>query len=288
MYVVYHLKKKLNYDIIFIRIKYKIKYFLEIILLLAIDVGNTNISFGVYNKKKYVVTFRINTHPVRTADEYYALLSALFNSRNININLIDGVILCSVVPVTHEALIRLSKKHFKFDPIILSSKLNLGFNIKYNPSAAVGADRLANAIAAHNLYKENVIVVDFGTATSFDVIDKNGDYLGGAIVPGIQISLDALFQRASKLTEIELTAPKKAIGTDTEGALLSGVIYGYAGQIDAIILKISEELDEKPKVIATGGQAYIIAEHTKYIGETIDSLTLDGLNILYNRLKNDS
>lgn len=257
-------------------------------MLLAIDVGNTNISFGVYENEKYVVTFRINTHPVRTADEYYALLCSLFESRHIDISRIDGVILASVVPVTHEALIRLSRKHFKCEPIILSSKLDLGFSIKYKPASAVGADRLANAIAAHSLYKENVIVVDFGTATTFDVIDKNGDYLGGAIVPGIQISLDALFQRASKLTEIELVAPKVAIGTDTEEALLSGVIYGYAGQIDAIISKITEELSDKPRVIATGGQSYIIAEHSEFIDETIDSLTLDGLNILYNRLTHDS
>ena len=256
-------------------------------MLLTIDVGNTNISFGVCNKDKYIVTYRINTHPVRTADEYYALLSVLFQSKDLCINDIDGVVLGSVVPVTHEALIRLSKKHFKCDPLLLNSNLDLGFEIKYNPKTGVGADRLANAMAAHTLYNnENVIVVDFGTATSFDVIDEKGDYLGGAIVPGIQISLDALFQRASKLTEIELISPKKAIGTDTESALLSGIIYGYAGQIDAIIEKISKELTKSPKVIATGGQSNIISEHTKSIQETVDSLSLDGLNIFYNRLKN--
>ena len=255
-------------------------------MLLAIDVGNTNISFGIYDKEKYIVTYRINTHPVRTADEYAALLAVLLGNKNLSLDDIDGVILCSVVPVTYEALIRLSRKHFKCDPLVLNANLDLGIDIKYNPKTAVGADRLANAIAAHELYKENVIVVDFGTATSFDVIDKKGDYLGGAIVPGIQISLDALFAKASKLTEIELVSPKVAIGTDTEEALLSGVIYGFAGQIDAIVKKISEELDSKPKVIATGGQSYIVTENCKYIDETINTLTLDGLNIVYNRFKN--
>lgn len=255
-------------------------------MLLAIDVGNTNITFGVYDKNKYITTFRINTHPVRTADEYAALLTTLFVNKDLSIFHIDDVILCSVVPITNEALIRLSKKHFKCEPYILSAKSYLGIDIKYDPKTGVGADRIANAIAAHDLYKENVIVVDFGTATSFDVIDKDGNYLGGAIVPGIQISLDALFSKASKLTEIEIKSPKVAIGTNTEEALLSGVIYGYAGQIDAIINKISLELNSKPKVLATGGQSYIIAENSQTIEEVIDTLTLDGCNLVYQRLKN--
>jgi len=257
-------------------------------MLLAIDVGNTNISFGVYKDNNYLCDYRINTHPVRTADEYAALLSVLFKSKDVFFRDIDGIIICNVVPITNDALLRLSSKHFNIDnPIMLNANVDLGFDIKYTPKTAVGADRLANAVAAHEIYKQTTIVVDFGTATTFDVIANNGDYLGGAIVPGIQISLDALFAKASKLTEIELKKPEKAVGTNTEEALLSGVIYGYAGQLDAIVKKIIKELDEKekPLVVATGGQSYIISEHSETINLVCDNLTLDGLNIIYQRLK---
>jgi len=255
-------------------------------MLLAIDAGNTNITFGLYDKDSYLCDFRVTTHPVRTADEYAALLKVLMESKDLIFSSIDDVIISSVVPVANDSLIRFSKKHLQVkNPIILNSDLNLGFNIHYTPQNGVGADRLANAVAAHTYYKGYVIVVDFGTANTFDVIDKNGDYMGGAITPGIQISLDSLFAKASKLTDINLNTPKKAIGTDTEGALLSGIIYGYSGQIDSIVEKISKELPEKPTVIATGGQSYIIAKHALSINKVDDKLTLNGLFIIHKKVR---
>ncbi len=255
-------------------------------MLLAIDVGNTNITFGIYGSDGYICDFRVNTHPVRTADEYAALLKTLMSDKGVDFSLVDGIIISSVVPFVNEALIRFSRKHFGIaEPVMLSADIDTGVRIAYSPARAVGADRIANAAAAHYYYKGYVIVVDFGTANTFDVIDKNGDYLGGAITPGIQISLDSLFAKASKLTQISLKTPQKAIGTDTEGALLSGIIYGYSGQVDSIVGKISAELPEKPVVVATGGQSYLIAEHAKSIDHVDDKLTLNGLFIIYNRLK---
>lgn len=255
-------------------------------MLLAIDVGNTNITFGLYDTVGYLCDFRVNAHPIRTADEYAALLKVLIDSKGFDFSSIDDIIISSVVPAVNDSLIRFSDKHFGIsDPIMLNSGLDLGFDVLYYPKSAVGADRLANAVAAHEYYEGYVIVVDFGTATTFDVIGKNGDYLGGAITPGIQISLDSLFSKASKLTEVCLDTPKKAIGTDTESALLSGVIYGYSGQVDAIVEKISLELPAKPTVVATGGQSYIIAKHAKLIDCVDDNLTLNGLFHIQKRLR---
>ncbi|MBO4548607.1 MAG: type III pantothenate kinase [Abditibacteriota bacterium] len=255
-------------------------------MLLAIDVGNTNITFGIYGPEGYICDFRVNTHPFRTADEYAALLKTLMSGKGVDFSSVHGIIISSVVPFVNEALVRFSKKHFGIsEPIMLSADIDTGVRIAYNPANGVGADRIANAAAAHHYYPGYSIVVDFGTANTFDVIDKNGDYLGGAITPGIQISLDSLFAKASKLTQISLDTPKKAIGTDTESALMSGIIYGYSGQVDSIVSKICEELPEKPAVIATGGQSYLIAEHARTIEHVDDKLTLNGLFLIYKHVK---
>ncbi|MBP5274023.1 MAG: type III pantothenate kinase [Abditibacteriota bacterium] len=255
-------------------------------MLLAIDVGNTNITFGIYDSGGYICDFRVNTHPFRTADEYAALLKTLLSDKGVDFSLVDGIIISSVVPFVNEALIRFSEKHFGVkEPVMLSADTDVGIGINYAHTSGIGADRIANAVAAHHYYNGYVIVVDFGTANTFDVVDKNGDYLGGAITPGIQISLDSLFSKASKLTQISLTKPDKAIGTDTESALLSGIIYGYSGQVDSIVGKISAELPEKPVVVATGGQSYLIAEHAGTIDYVDDKLTLNGLFLIYSHLK---
>ncbi|MGI6296355.1 MAG: type III pantothenate kinase [Armatimonadota bacterium] len=258
-------------------------------MLLAIDVGNTNITFAVFDGPTVKADWRIGTVVRRTGDEYAGLLISLFAERDLELADIDGVIISSVVPSAVDALSRFSHKHLNIaEPIVFTVDKNPGIKINYHPVRDVGADRIANAIAAHSKYGGKVIVVDLGTGTTLDAVSEDGDYLGGAIAPGIQISLDALFARAAKLTGVALVAPDKAIGDTTAGSLQSGIIFGFAGMVDALVDRFQQELGGGAKVVATGGLSDVIAEHSRTIELCDDLLTLEGLRIIYDRLTNNS
>ncbi len=254
-------------------------------MLLAIDVGNTNTAFAVFEGKKIRADWRIGTVSRRTGDEYAALLSPLFDESGLAFSQIDAVVISSVVPATMDSLLRLSKRHYRVDnPTVLGPDIDLGIKINYYPVTDVGADRIANAIAAHEKYGGRVIVVDLGTGTTLDAVSEDGEYLGGAIAPGIQISLDALVARAAKLTGVQLIAPSKAIGDTTSSSLQSGMIFGFAGQIDALVDRFQEEMGGGARVIATGGLAPVIAAESRTIELCDDLLTLEGLRIIHERI----
>jgi len=255
-------------------------------MLLAIDVGNTNITFAVFDGVELRADWRIGTVARRTGDEYAALLITLFAQQRLTLADIDGVAISSVVPATVDALLRFSKKHLGIDdPLVLSAEMDLGIGVDYYPRHDVGADRIANAIGAHVKYGGKLIVVDLGTGTTLDAVSEDGTYLGGAIAPGIQISLEALFARAAKLTGVQLVPPDKAIGDTTAGSLQSGTIFGFAGMVDSLVDRFQVEMGGGAKVIATGGLANVIAEHSRTIEICDEMITLDGLRIIYNRTK---
>ncbi|MCE5198541.1 MAG: type III pantothenate kinase [Armatimonadota bacterium] len=255
-------------------------------MLLAIDVGNTNITFAVFDGDILRADWRIGTDTRRTGDEYAALLLILFGEQELSFLHIDGVSISSVVPAAVDALVRFSRKHLKVaEPLVLGPDIDLGIKVNYYPVTDVGADRIANAAAAHVKYGGKVIVVDFGTATTLDAVSEDGEYLGGAISPGIQISLEALFAKAARLTGVPLTAPAKAIGTTTAESLQSGIIFGFAGQVDALVDRFQTEMGGGAKVVATGGLAELIAEHSRTIEVCDDLLTLEGLKLIYQRTR---
>jgi len=253
-------------------------------MLLVIDVGNTTTALAVFLGDKLKGDWRLSTDARRTADEYAALLQPLCAEKNIECSGLSAVAISSVVPAAVEALVRLAKKHLKvYSPFVLSAHTDFGVHVHYHPVGDVGPDRLANAVAAHAKYGGKVIVVDFGTATTLDAVSESGDYLGGAIAPGVQTSLDALTARAARLTGVELVAPERAIGTSTITSLQSGVIFGTAGQVDALVDRFQDEMGGGAKVVATGGLAEVVAPHSRTIECCDDMLTLEGIRLIYER-----
>ncbi len=256
-------------------------------MLLAIDIGNTHTVLGIYHGEKLKEYFRVASNHALTVDECGILVKQLFGEYNK----IKEVIICSVVPPLTSIYEEMSEKFLKAEPVMVSSALPLGIKISYHDPKTVGADRIANAVAAYEIYGGPTIVVDFGTATTFDVISESGEYLGGAIAPGIETSSLNLFKKASQLFKVSLKKPKKAIGKNTEESLRSGIIFGTVGQIDGIVTRIKKELSENfesqknPKVIATGGLANLIARESKTIEEVSSTLTLEGLRRIYYRVK---
>lgn len=252
-------------------------------MFLVVDVGNTNIVLGIYKERELLHHFRIGTNRQATVDEYGVLIYNLFQMSRIQVQDIEGVIISSVVPPLMHVLEALCEKYLRRKPLIVGPGIKTGLNLRYENPREVGADRIVNAVAAIEHYGGPLVVVDFGTATTFDCIDAQGNYLGGAIVPGIGISTEALYQRASKLPRIELEKPKKVIGRNTVNAMQAGIIFGYAGQVDGIVERIAAEMGAKPKVVATGGLAELIASETRSIEEVNPRLTLEGLRIIYER-----
>lgn len=255
-------------------------------MMLAVDIGNTNIVLGVYRQRELLHHFRINTARQSTVDEYGVLIHNLFNMSKLSIDDVEGVIISSVVPPLVQVIVEMCVKYIGKDPLLVGPGIKTGLNLRYENPREVGADRIVNAVAAIEQYKCPLVVVDFGTATTFDCIDAGANYLGGAIVPGLGISTEALYQRASKLPRIELEKPKKVIGRNTVHAMQAGIIFGYAGQVEGIVRRIKLEMDAPAlKVIATGGLASLIAGETDCIDEVNSMLTLEGLRIIYDRNK---
>lgn len=255
-------------------------------MLLVVDVGNTNIVLGVYDNKKLIGHWRISTDRVRTTDEYGVLIMNLFfHDRIVNVSDIEAIIISSVVPPLMPTLERVCLRYFNVKPIIVGPGTKTGMAIKYDNPREVGADRIVNAVAAYDKYGGPLIVIDFGTATTYCAILANGDYIGGAIAPGVQISAEALFQRAAKLPRIEVRNPGHVICRNTETSMQSGVLFGYVGQVEGIVARMKAELKADAKVIATGGLAQLINAETDVIDHIEPMLTLEGLQLLYERNK---
>lgn len=254
-------------------------------MLLTIDIGNTDTTFGVFDGEELRATWHIATDIHRMADEYAALLLNLMRQQGLDIPDIKAIALCSVVPPLISTFDELFKRYFHISPLVVGTGIKTGVRIRMDNPREVGADRIVNAAAAHHLYGGPVIVTDLGTATTFDTVSKEGDYLGGAIAPGIMAGAEALFTRTSMLSRVELARPKRAIGTNTIAAMQSGIIFGYVGLVEGIVARIQKELGEKAKVIATGGYASLIAKETKVFDEVNPGLTLIGLRLIYQMNK---
>jgi type III pantothenate kinase len=252
-------------------------------MLLVIDVGNTNVSLGIFSKDKLIADWRIHTERDATEDEFNILVSNLFFNSNINMESIEHTIISSVVPQMVNILDSFCLKYLGHEPHWVDENSCKGMPILYKNPSEVGADRIVNAVAAFDKYKTSVIIVDFGTATTFDAVSTKGEYMGGAICPGIIISSEALFIKASKLPRVEIfTPPKNVIGKDTVNSLQSGLIYGYAGMVDGMVNRMKTEMKSNPKVIATGGLAHLIGGVSEAIEKIEQKLTLEGLKIIAN------
>jgi len=250
-------------------------------MLLAVDIGNTDIAFGVFDGEELRATSHMATIIHRRADEYAALLLNLLPHQDLKTTDIKEVALCSVVPPLIAPFRELFQRYFHISPLVVEPGIKTGVRICMDNPREVGADRIVNAAAAHHLYGGPIIITDFGTATTFDTVSKEGDYLGGAIAPGIVIAAEALFTQAAMLPRVELARPEHVIGTSTIAAMQSGIIFGYVGLIEGMVARIQRELGEKAKVIATGGYAELIAKETSTIDIVNPNLTLLGLRLIY-------
>lgn len=253
-------------------------------MLLTVDIGNTNIVCGIFEGTELKTTFRFETVPQRTLDEQAALLSQLLWLRKVEAAQITDSIIASVVPPVTDQLARSVEILTGQAPLVVGGPgLKTGMSIRYDNPRDVGADRIVNSVAAYERVRGPLVVVDFGTATTFDCVSKEGEYLGGVIVPGVQVSLDGLLGRAAKLSRIELAEPPRVIGRNTPHAMQSGIIYGYASLVDGLLEKIEAEMGTALSVLATGGLAAKICKHTRRVGELCPDLTLEGLRLIFER-----
>ncbi|AYC30681.1 type III pantothenate kinase [Paenisporosarcina cavernae] len=254
-------------------------------MLLVLDIGNTNIVLGVYEKDTLTHHWRMETDRHKTEDEYGMQVKSLFDHAGLHFSDITGIIISSVVPPIMFSIERMCQKYFGIKAVVVGPGVKTGLNIKYDNPKEVGADRIVNAVAALEEYGAPLVIVDFGTATTYCFIDEKGNYMGGAIAPGIGISTEALFARASKLPRIELALPEQVVGKNTISAMQAGIVYGYVGQVEGIVKRMIAQSKETPTVVATGGMANLIAAETNVIDYIDPYLTLKGLHTIFTRNK---
>jgi type III pantothenate kinase len=251
-------------------------------MLLTLDVGNTNSIIGAYDGELLVAHWRTQTQRERTADEHGALLHTLFATSALTVKDVSALVISNVVPPMARPLAEFSRRYLGLDAEFVGADILPKISVRYRPPTDVGADRLVDALAVHRRYGGPAVVVDFGTATTFDAVSRDGEYLGGAIAPGIGISLDALFQSAARLQRVELVKPPSVIGETTAESIQSGVIYGFVGQVEGIVCRLREVLGKDTRVVATGGLADLIAGETRVIDTVDPFLTLEGLRLVWH------
>jgi type III pantothenate kinase len=257
-------------------------------MLLAVDIGNTNVVAGIFDGSTLLTHWRLATDPKTTADEYGVLCLSLMARDGSLPEHITGAIISSVVPALTETFESMVETSFGSTPITVSPDMDTGLTLKYSNPKEIGSDRIVNAAAAYEKFHRDLIIVDFGTATTFCAVNRDGEYLGGVIAPGLTISAEALFARAAKLSKVELARPKTVIGTDTASSIQSGLIFGYAGLVDTLVQRMETEMGRTSYVIATGGLASVIAPEARSIQHVEPYLTLHGLELLYRRARGAS
>jgi type III pantothenate kinase len=255
------------------------------IMLLTVDIGNTNVTLGFFNGDSLLTTLRVETDVNRMGDEYAATILTLLSYHGIKASEIKEAVMCSVVPPLVGVFEDLLKRYFNTTPLVVRAGVKTGVRITYPNPREIGTDRIVNAAAARYLYRGAVIIVDMGTGTTFDIVSKEGDFIGGIIAPGIGIAAQALYTRTAALPRVELVPPERAIGTSTVTAMQSGIVFGYIGLVEGLLKRVQKELNEKAYVVATGGYARLITNGTDMIDEYNPDITLIGLKLIYQMNK---